>query len=538
MYRFFIELTEYVTNESDGLADIHYNINNLDEFVTFVKNLPVERDKNRQPIAKIILVNNLKIISQQIINALNIKDVAIQKQVDDDIYSNGRGVKNIYAIKEKKKHPKWKIVDLNILVGKQTEIIKDSEEFKAMAALAEKLIAQNNGKLYKSVASIIRNDLENIYKSDKEFRNIQWKCRVNGEELKYYKHWFHGGLNCVNENKANKLYKNVYHGDMISAYISQMCFRKYPVSKPYKLELSSVDLETKRYIIEKGYYLGIFSFKNIETKYDGIDILGIFKSTCPYRDENGFYYFTNYDYKIFTECYTVAERRIIELNIFRLEFKKLPESVTNLMMSYYEDKKNATNDVDRKVAKLKVNCNYGVFGSGIDVEYCNIFWALYTTSYQRYELFNRIKENGFDNFIYCNTDSIFSACPLFVKEKCKGFEDLGLWKTDKCKKFAIRKNNSYIALYDNNEFKPCIGGVTKASIYSMMEDKGWSIYDLFNNFFNLVIEAKYGGNYVYRCNDKEVYKRAYDVGRNTACLREFVIIEENDKLLELIASML
>lgn len=510
MQKFFFVISKDFRNGSE----IHYNIENLDEFANYYeerkKVVKEERKANKNPRYKEkVLINNLKIISQQIINRLGVK-FDITKQVDDDEYLAGCGVRNIKTIE----FPYIKVIDINSITNKQAEVIETREDFNKFSRIAEAMIEANYGKVPNSLAATVRKRIIEAYEADEDFRRVQWQCRITGEEFKNFKMYFHGGICLVNKNYENKTMNDIHYADMTSAYIAQMIFQKFPVSRPINVPTKNLtDAEVKE-IFENKYFLACLKLYGVKLKNAGINPLKI-------DEGEDIVYITNFDWRILKETIEYDSLQIGELWLFHL-LSKMPEKVKSIMTDLIADKarikaKKDTAEFDEgkyEVAKVKLNCTFGIFGSGIDLKYCNIFWAIFITAYQRLTLWNRISENGIENLIYADTDSIFSLKPVDVP---KG-NALGEWSVYKYKRMTVRGNKGYIVEEYNDKLHLTLAGATKSGVFRYIRENGITNDKLFEDGFfkNLEIPAEYEVCYRYIATPEEVYKKCYPLKLNKA----------------------
>lgn len=130
-----------------------------------------------------------------------------------------------------------------------------------------------------------------------------------------------------------------------------------------------------------------------------------------------------------------------------------PECTTNAMFKSYIDHwfniKNASTGAIRLLAKIMLNALYGKFGTkphhiyaipylddggvvnyqlkGVTTEGFYMPIAIFIASYARKKLYKTIKACGNENWIYCDTDSIYTRTPL-DPQICGN--SLGMWKLE------------------------------------------------------------------------------------------------------------
>ena len=305
---------------------------------------------------------------------------------------------------------------------------------------------EREGTLKLTIASQAMQTFSNDY-----FEGYVWQCNAKFDGY-FRKNFYKGGR--VEVYKG--LGKNLYYYDFNSLYPSVM-LEEMPIGSPIK---------TKKYEVGK---IGYYHIKLLQTTNLKI-------SPLIYTDATGNYYVNG---KKGTEFY-VMQPDLTILDSYKIKYKvmdgyyfeatgKVFEDYVN---HYYEIKSKTTDEVEKYISKLMLNSLYGKFGQKLwgtaievtnkenreglifnpstdlvlvdkklNVKFKGIHIACYITSLARYRLFTAMKEIGFDNIFYCDTDSIITT------KKIKFGTEIGELKlVDKIKEgvFLLPKTYGYI----------------------------------------------------------------------------------------------
>lgn len=288
---------------------------------------------------------------------------------------------------------------------------------------------------------------------------------------------YRGGLTKVNEEYKGKVLTDVISFDVNSLYPSVMLLNDMPVGngEVFKtIEEAESNNFTKQIIVvyvtdvqvNEGYHSFIGNFKGFSYGRYSYDDEILDKTLYLWRDE----------YELFKMVYS-GTYTILEV----VGFKRYEGVFNTYINTWYERKKNATNEVERSLAKLMLNSLYGKFGMSdlrtskipVDVsetkilyeeeENCSIYYykpiASYITSMARVKTATAIQLCR-DRFVYCDTDSIYltgSQMPSSIEiDKSK----LGAWKYEgHYKRFKALKPKCYIKELDDGSIKSSIAGL-------------------------------------------------------------------------------
>lgn len=272
---------------------------------------------------------------------------------------------------------------------------------------------------------------------------------INIEDDEFCRQAYRGGYTYNNTDGTLKEIKGCSY-DWNSAYPAHMKHEIYPVGKPIKKKIKNKYNVNEILKIKKLY---IVKFKvNAKLKPKHLPIfqakktLG-FSDTEYIKDTKGTLTLTmsKPDYELFMNHYDILEYESIALRIF----DSLQRSVfTDYVDKWYKEKENATNPVERQIAKLFLNNLYGKMGQSqnqeslyVELKDSNVGYekipqitnnsayipaAVFITAYTRTNLIKIAQEN-FDIFMYSDTDSLhFSADPkgLDIDPKRLGAFDL------------------------------------------------------------------------------------------------------------------
>lgn len=302
---------------------------------------------------------------------------------------------------------------------------------------------------------------------------------------------YRGGRAQVNEIYKGKILYNVYRYDINSMYAFIQRELKMPIGHPIKIsKRNSFDFELYHVIIT-------FSLKDKH-------IPSLLKNAGIYSD-NKYYidsdideelYITSIDYKLLEKNYNIYKVEFIEMYGFHTTTFLFKDFI-----DYYYNLKNKSKGAKRAVAKAMLVNSYGKFGSKLyapkKIPYMEngiikfkttkpelrkkyyLPVALAICSYAHLLLDNQISLIGYDNFVYCDTDSIHSLVPLkkdFVDNK-----QLGKFKLE-----AIEEKAKYIRqkCYITKEkglYEIKASGLpekTKQGIIKYYEEKIFKVFDI------------------------------------------------------------
>lgn len=341
------------------------------------------------------------------------------------------------------------------------EILKKAIEITEQNGMKKMTIGSNALSEYKSLLVNRGLDFRYIYpllddKTDEFLR-------------KAYK----GGCTMINPKYANKVI-HVHSYDVNSMYPTQLRFKALPYGQPvyykgkYKYD-SLYDLYIQHIRCE--FYIKKKKFPCVQVKRTKLFADNEWIENSPYAID---LYLTNMDLELFFETYDVYNLEYID----GYKLRGLKGLFNDYIDKWYTVKCTTTNKSMKTIAKLYLNSLYGKFGTkgskksltfrlendiikrdelivnNVDTVYLPT--AIFTTSYARCYLLKCIN-NNYDNFVYCDTDSIHLtqlAKNIPIDDKKLGYfkhEYSGLGKYLKQKCYLIHYDKEYIKVDDEGK---------------------------------------------------------------------------------------
>lgn len=283
----------------------------------------------------------------------------------------------------------------------------------------------------------------------------------------YLRNAYRGGCSIVNKKKVGKVL-TVYSYDVNSMYPAQLRYKPMPWGYPQYFK--------GKYEPDEKYPLYIQHIKcEFFIKPQHIPCIQIKKSIM--FDNNEWIenstmkvdlYLTNLDLEIFLESYHTVGLEYID----GYKFHSMRGLFTEYIEHWYNIKKTSDNPSLVTIAKLHLNSLYGKFGTApkksrltfqleddtirrkdvivdkVRTVYLPI--AIFVTSYARHYLIKSINAN-YDDFIYCDTDSIHLERP--AKHIEVDAKKLGAFKFEYKGKGKYLKQKCYLVRYDEEYIK-------------------------------------------------------------------------------------
>ena len=278
----------------------------------------------------------------------------------------------------------------------------------------------------------------------KRYRKLMNELTLTADEYKQLKRAFQGGFTHANGNHSGKLLKNVSSIDFTSSYPAVMVSEKFPMSKPFKLEIHS--MEQLRVAMKKYSLVFEIRLEGLESKFYSESYLS--ESKCRHIEKpiinNGRIFsadslettITEIDFSILEQCYSWENMGVTNVTAFYKDY--LPKSIIESILKFYKDKTQLKNvegsEVEYMRSKGMLNSVYGMSVTDI-VQDESIFedgkwfsempdfdekieknnksakrflyypWGVFVTAYARRNLWTGILEFDHD-YIYSDTDSI------------------------------------------------------------------------------------------------------------------------------------
>lgn len=295
-------------------------------------------------------------------------------------------------------------------------------------------------------------------KENKAYRSLMHRLTLDKETYLLCKMAFMGGFTHANALWSRGIEFGVDSYDETSAYPTVMCSEKFPMSKPYRINVKS--REGLFNLMERFCVLMDVTFNDVDEKFTSDHYVS--QSKCieieGEKTDNGRVVrakkirmvLTDIDFKIIDRTYCYESMTVNNCLIFRKEY--LPKEFVSCILDFYE-KKTTLKDVvgsESEYGKMKnmLNACYGMTVTDIcrdeilyedddwiksngDVdsslkaynESHNRFlfypWGIWVTAYARWNLWQAILELG-DDYIYSDTDSVKE---LNYDRHVKWFED-------------------------------------------------------------------------------------------------------------------
>lgn len=268
---------------------------------------------------------------------------------------------------------------------------------------------------------------------------------------------YRGGFTFLNPTYKNIIHHNVRVLDVNSMYPAQMKNKILPTGMPQIVESGSVKVSV-------GYPLGLqrIRVKSFECKDDYVPFLCLRSSTLVatqyldaidegYTAEERTFLLTLQEYELFLKSYKYEGLELLGGYLFTGKVGLFNEYIEKFWKMKLSD-----DPVIKSLGKLFLNALYGKFGEGYRKQDFHIFYgekvslelesetnepvgyipvAIFITSYSRVFLILSILAVGYQNFIYCDTDSIHITV-MEPKNLHIHPNELGAWKLEKVFKRA------------------------------------------------------------------------------------------------------
>ena len=327
-------------------------------------------------------------------------------------------------------------------------------------AIREYLLS--NGYTFAAAAPVtstgfVRNDCRKAARKVESWRGEFLKMALTPEQYNLCRQAFMGGLTIASYKYAGETVrgKNIGHVDFTSSYPARQCLDYFPMGKPE--EYGDVEsMEELEYLINTKCCVFLIRLEQVQIK-EGVTAPYIPYSKCITSEGvirvNGKIVYadalemavTEIDYNIIRRQYTTAPDGLHVSGMITFDRGKLPDWLTDKVMEYFADKCTLKGVDDLLYIKQKNRLNgiYGMTATAIvrelyeadaDLIICkskkmedvhanteeqirkfynnyNSFlpyqWALYTTAHSRAALVELLEVVGYENFLYCDTDSEF-----------------------------------------------------------------------------------------------------------------------------------
>lgn len=303
---------------------------------------------------------------------------------------------------------------------------------------------------------------------------------------------YRGGRSQVNPIHQGKIVKNVKRYDINSMYPSIMYNERLPYGKPIPIkERNSTYFELYHVEIE-------FSLKDRHLPM-------LLKKGALYAKEDSYYietdgvediWISNIDFELLLKHYDITYLKFITMWGFRTSTTMFKDYITK-----WYSKKNVDKGAKKAVDKFMLNCLYGKFGSnhkgyrkrpiideitGIvryqkselqDMTHYYLPMAIAITSYAHKYIDDAITETGYENFVYCDTDSVHTIGTL--PDNMIDNKELGKFKLEAIETKSLYVRQKTYLTTENGTMHITCAGMTDDMKRMAIEKYGNDLYYVF-----------------------------------------------------------
>lgn len=352
-------------------------------------------------------------------------------------------------------------------------------------------------KEYKMNKMTVASSAYNTYKDMLGIKNFNSIFpELNDDILNNYRDCYRGGRCQVNSIYQNKILHNVYRFDINSMYPYIMRNFDLPCGDAIKIkEMGKYKFEI--YKIEVGFYLKDKHIPSLMKRG------GLFNKTDTYyinSDGIETIYISSPDFELLKRNYDIYYLKFIEgygFNTCKFLFRKY--------VDYFYELKNTTTGAQHVLAKLMLNSLYGKFGSNYIRVKKNVYYedglvkfinsepqhatkyylpvALAIVSYAHLLIDNAIHAVGYENFVYCDTDSIHTLVKLddsFIDQK-----ELGKFKLEGLEEKSKYVRQKTYLTKENGMIKITAAGMPDDLKNKAINMYGENLFDVFQPGFSI-----------------------------------------------------
>lgn len=469
-----------------------YRLNDKKRLIIYIHNLPYDFQylkhylKQYDPFIKTLAIDNHSIISCDILGFRILCSYKLTN-LSLNALSNNYSTKYVKAVGE---------IDYNVIRFQDTKLSYEDwyYMFSDVASQADGIEGYLRTMGYKyacdapfTSTGFVRVDCRNESKKDENWHKQFIETQLSLPQYNLTRWAFQGGVCIANFMYAGQTVTgDIGHADFTSSYPCQQMTKYMPIGKPtWYGEID--DLDELEYLLEEYCCVFELTLYNVHIR-PGVTAPCIPSSKCiglvePVRI-NGKIVFakqlsiavTELDYKWINKQYTCDNISIS--NMLTFERGMMPTWLRNRIMYYFKNKCELKGVDDLLYAKSKafLNAIYGMTATQIlRDEYemdddliispklyenkeeseqhriekyyrsYNSFmpyqFAVYTTAWARNELFTMIEAVGYENFLYCDTDSVFY---IKTPENEKRMEEYRQKTISLAKKFGAYVGDKYL----------------------------------------------------------------------------------------------
>lgn len=327
-----------------------------------------------------------------------------------------------------------------------------------------------------------------------EYMSYQFP-ELSDDFLTEWREAYRGGRSQVNPIYKGQILHKVHRYDINSMYPAVMMNEKLPYGYPIEItkrDTTSFELYCVKiwFELKKGHLPSLLKKAGL---YAGED--------SYYIDTDGIetIWISSVDYKLLEKHYDILYVEFIKMYGFACSNYMFSDYVTK-----WYNKKSQDSGAQKVVDKLMLNCLYGKFGSkhkgcrklpylneeGVvkytrtdeeELKHYYLPLAIAITSYAHKYIDDAIEATGYENFVYCDTDSVHTRGSLphhFIDQ-----EKLGKFKYEACEeqcKYVRQK--TYITLEEGKIIITC-AGMPDAVKKDVIKQYGMNIFNEFQEGF-------------------------------------------------------
>lgn len=283
----------------------------------------------------------------------------------------------------------------------------------------------------------------NYWKSINALEWKEWLCDGK-KDYRELTSAYRGGRTLTNPKYFNVEQYNLNGYDVISMYPGEMYDNWFPTGYADEINGKVWKRNKSKYLADD--VCSVMYFSRLKVSAKNPDFLFVAVDGKYKKDYDCPCMMSSVDYKILQQDYNI-EIEECEL-IYFWDNSKCNRDLFKSYIDYWIEIKNTTTGVERELAKLMLNALYGKFGTKTEQVYyfpyldndivkyklvphvsAGVYMpiAIFVTAYARKKLHDTILMIGIENWVYCDTDSIYSKEKL-PAEICGN--TLGKWKLE------------------------------------------------------------------------------------------------------------
>ena len=470
----------------------HYKLTDKKRILIFIHNMPYDYQylkwyfSQYDPTMQVFAIDNhhtikIDLLGFRILCSYKITNLSLAK------LSESYSEKYIKAVGE---------IDYNVTRYQDTKLSKKDwfYMFSDVASQYDGIRQYIKSQGYTFIASapitstgFVRKDCQKASKKEEGWRDMFLKMQLDLEQYNLFCQAFMGGLTICSYKYSNKTIRSnrLRHKDFTSSYPARQMLDYFPTgAATWYGEID--DKEELQYLLDTYCCVFILHLEDVHIK-EGITAPYIPSSKCIHSEDilklNGKVVFakslsiaiTEIDYKWITRQYDFKSMKVTHMCISNRG--TIPQWLKNKVMEYFNDKctLKGVDDLLYMKQKNRLNGIYGMTATKIiresyelEQESCELLhkiatedeqkqqlakyyrsynsflpyqYSLYTTAHARDALMTMIEVVGYDNFIYCDTDSVFY---LETDENKRRMEKYQAEQIERAKNAGAYVGNKYL----------------------------------------------------------------------------------------------